>query len=427
MTHTSHKGRNAFLVGGLAAALAVGVSATTVLAAPTPAPTTGSSNASCPAQPGVTPSSINVGIITPTTGPAVSSFTGFVEGAKLRVAQQNAKGGVNGRKINITVYDDKADGSTQSSVANKAIQQDNQFGIIEASTVDTMMALFKSANVPVVGLTNLPAHGTDRNVFGATGAFAPAYSNTGLIARMKAAGATKFAVVNHNSPAAQAAGAGMVSALPLEGVTLGVRISDAPIGTFDATSVALRIKNSGADGTNLILTSDGGVAVANALKQQGVPMKALVLAGFSDPKVIAQAPAALEGAIGSTFGTVPTSVPGRPGVRTYANGMRAAGLNPDTVSGPIGFVSADTFIKGLTLAGKCPSRQAFIDNLRKQTKITGAGLLPEPISYAPGVTPNGDPARCGWYLVVKDGKFVPDAKATCGKLIETATGKVVAG
>ena len=425
MTQTSRKGRNAFLVGGLAAALAVGVSATTVMAAPSPAPTTATTNASCPATPGITPSTINVGIITPTSGPAVSSFTGFSEGAKLRIAQQNAKGGVNGRKINVVVYDDKADGSTQSTVANKAVQQDNQFGIIEASTVDTMMAIFKAQNVPVVGLTNLPAHGTDRNVFGATGAFAPAYGNTATAARLKAAGATKIAVVNHNSPGAQAGGAAMATVLPLEGMTMAVRIADAPIGTFDATSVALRIKNSGADGEYSILTSDGGVAVANALRQQGVPMKAMILAGFNDPKVIAQAPAALEGAIGSTFGTAPSGVPGIPGLRTYVNGMKAAGLNPDTVSGPIGFVSADTFIKGLTLAGKCPTRTGFIDNLRKQTKVTGAGLLPVPVNYTPGVTPNGDPTKCSWFLVVKDGKFVPDPKATCGKLVETATGRVV--
>ncbi|MDO9485173.1 MAG: ABC transporter substrate-binding protein [Actinomycetota bacterium] len=423
MTHSSRRGRNVVLAGGLAATLAVGFSATTVSAAPTPAPTT--APVACAPAPGVTNSSINIGLITPLTGPAVSSFTGFVEGAKLRVAQQNAKGGVSGRKLNITVYDDKADGSTQSSVANKALQQDNQFGILEASTVDTMMPLFKSQNVPVVGLTNLPAHGLDRNVFGATGAFAPAYSNTGIAARLKAAGATKVAVVNHNSPGAQSGGAGLVTALPLEGLSLGIRIADAPIGTFDATSVALRIRNSGSDGEYSILTSDGGIAVANALKQQGVPMKAVMLAGFSDPKVIAQAPAALEGAIGSTFGTVPSGIPGRPGLRTFVNGMKAAGLNPDTVSGPIGFVSADTFIKGLTLAGKCPTRAGFVDNLRKQTKITGAGLLPEPISYAAGVTPNGDPARCTWYLVVKGGKFVPDAKATCGKLVETSTGKVI--
>ena len=420
---SQHKGRRSVLVSTLSLGIVLGASASLSWGAPAPAVT--AKPVVCPASPGVDSSSINLGIITATSGPAVSSFTGFVEGARLRVAQQNAKGGVNGRKINITVYDDKADGSTQSSAANKAILQDNVFGIVEASTVDTMMAIFKNSNVPVVGLTNLPAHGTDRNVFGATGAFAPAYGNTGTVARLKSGGATKIAIVNHNSPGAQAAGAAMVTAIPLEGLTLAVRIADAPIGTFDATSVALRIKNSGADGEYSVLTSDGGIAVANALKQQGVPMKAMILAGFSDPKVIAQAPAALEGAIGSTFGTVPTSVPGRPGVRTFANGMRAAGLNPDTVSGPIGFVSADTFIKGLTLAGKCPTREGFIDNLRKQTKITGAGLLPYPISYAPGVMPNGDPARCSWYLVVKDGKFVPDAQATCGKLIETATGRVV--
>jgi len=43
------------------------------------------------------------------------------------------------------------------------------------------MPVFKASNVPVVGLTNLPAHGTDRNVFGATGAFAPLYTTTTIM------------------------------------------------------------------------------------------------------------------------------------------------------------------------------------------------------------------------------------------------------
>ena len=181
---SQHKGRRSVLVSTLSLGIVVGASASLSWGAPAPAVT--AKPVVCPASPGVTSTSINLGVITPTSGPAVSSFTGFVEGARLRVAQQNAKGGVNGRKINITVYDDKADGSTQSSVANKAIQQDNVFGIVEASTVDTMMAIFKNANVPVVGLTNLPAHGTDSNVFGATGAFAPAYGNTGTVSRQVA-------------------------------------------------------------------------------------------------------------------------------------------------------------------------------------------------------------------------------------------------
>ena len=423
MSQSTSKGRSVLLAGGLAATLAVGFSANTVMAAPTPAPVT---NATCPAVPGVSPTAINVGLMTAVTGPAVSSFTGMIEGARLRIAQENAKGGVNGRKLNVTVYDDKADGSTQAQVANKAVQQDNVFGLVQASTADTMFPMLKAANVPVINvLGNVPAAGQDRNVFGGSGAFAPLYSTTTNAKRLADAGATKIAVVNHNSPGAQAAGAGIVATLPLENLTLGIRIADAPIGTYDATSTALRVKNSGADGEYSILTSDGGIAVANAFKQQGVNLKAQLLAGFSDPRVIAQAPAALEGTIGAAFGTVPPQMTTIPAMRTYVNGMKAAGLNPYTASGPIGYASADTFIKGLKLAGKCPTRQGFIDNLRKQTKITGAGLLPAPISYQPGVTPNGDPARCVWFMTVKNGAFVPDAKATCGKLIEISTGKVV--
>jgi len=420
---SQRKGRRSVLVSTLSLGIVVGASASISWGAPGPAAT--AKPVICPETPGVTSTSINVGVITATSGPSSSSFTGFVEGARLRFAQENAKGGVNGRKINVTVYDDQGSGAQQSSVATKAIQQDNQFGVVEASTVDTMMPVFKASNVPVVGLTNLPAHGTDRNVFGATGAFAPLYTTTTTAHKLATSGSVSVAVVNHNSPGAQAAGAGIVAALPLENLPLALRISDAPIGAYDATSTALRIKQSGADSVDAILTLDGSVSLITALAQQGVKLKAFMPAGLSDPLVVAKAPAALEGAIGATFGTVPAGVAGRPGLRTFVNGMKVAGANPYAVGSPIGFVSADTFIKGLQLAGKCPTREGFVSNLRKQTKITGAGMLPEPISYAPGLTPNGNPARCGWYMTVKSGAFVPDAQATCGKLVEIATGKIV--
>ena len=420
---SQHKGRRSVLVSTLSLGIVVGASASLSWGAPAPAVT--AKPVVCPASPGVDGSSINLGIITATSGASSSSFTGFVEGATLRVDQQNAKGGVNGRKIKLTTYDDQGSGATQSSVATKAIQQDNQFGVIEASTVDTMMPVFKASNVPVVGLTNLPAHGTDRNVFGVTGAFSNAYTTTTLAKRLTSSGATKVAIVNHNSPGAQSAGGGMTAALALENIPLALRISDAPIGAYDATSTALRIKQSGADAVNAILTLDGAVSLIQALTQQGVKLKAFVPSGLSDPAVVAKAPAALEGAVGSTFGTVPVGVPGKPGLRTFANGMKAAGRNPYSVGAPIGFVAADTFIKGLQLAGKCPTREGFVSNLRKQTNITGAGMLPEAISYAPGLTPNGNPGHCSWYMTVQGGQFVPDAAPVCGKIIEVATGKIV--
>jgi len=414
----------AIAASGLSAAMLLAMTANAAGAA-TAKPVVPVKPVACAPSPGVDTTSIKVAVISPRTGASASNFAGFYEAAKLRMDQQNAKGGVNGRKIIVTSYDDQASGAIQSGVASKAIDQDGNFGIIEATTADTMFPTLKAANIPVVGLTNLPAQTTDRNAFGATGAFTTLYTSLGSAQKLKDLGASNVMVINHNSPGANSAGTAFLATTGLVGLTNASRIADAPIGAYDATSTALKFKASGADSADLILLVDGSVSVLSAFKQQGITPKGVLVAGLSDPATVAKAPAALEGATGSTYGTVAPGVPGKPGLRTYVNGMKAAGFNPYGSSAPIGFVSADTFLKGLSLAGKCPTRQGFIDQLRNQDNIAGAGLLPIPISYKPGLTPNGDPASCGWYMTVKAGTLVPDLKPTCAPIIEVATGKVV--
>jgi hypothetical protein len=106
--------------------------------------------------------------------------------------------------------------------------------------------------------------------------------------------------------------------------------------------------------------------------------------------------------------------------------MKAAGLNPYATYGPIGYLGADLFIRGLKEAGKCPTRALFIDNLRKVTNYNGGGLVPERVSFTPGLTPNGNPASCTWFLVAQGTTLVPDKAASCGATyVDTATGKVV--
>jgi len=414
----------AIAASGLSAAMLLAMTANAAGAA-TAKPVVPVKPVVCAPAPGVDATTVKVAVISPRTGASASNFAGFYEAAKLRVDQQNAKGGVNGRKVVLTSYDDQASGAIQTGVASKAIDQDGNFGVIEATTADTMFPALKSANVPVIGLTNLPAQTTDRNAFGATGAFTTSYTSLGSAQKLKDLGASNVMVINHNSPGANAAGTAFLATTALVGLTNASRIADAPIGAYDATSTALKFKASGADSADLILLVDGSVSVLSAFKQQGINPKGVLVAGLSDPATVAKAPAALEGATGSTYGTVAPGVPGKPGLRTYVNGMKAAGFNPYGSSAPIGFVSADTFLKGLALAGKCPTRQGFIDQLRNQDKITGAGLLPIPISYKPGLTPDGDPASCSWYMTAKGGTLVPDLKPTCAPIIEVATGKVV--
>jgi hypothetical protein len=49
--------------------------------------------------------------------------------------------------------------------------------------------------------------------------------------------------------------------------------------------------------------------------------------------------------------------------------------DPTTEPALGGYVAADEMIQGLRLAGPCPTRTAFIQNLRKITDFNGGGLI----------------------------------------------------
>ena len=51
---------------------------------------------------------IKIGLMVPLTGFAAADGKSAHEGAKLAVAQANAKGGINGEKVELVVYDDQA-------------------------------------------------------------------------------------------------------------------------------------------------------------------------------------------------------------------------------------------------------------------------------------------------------------------------------
>jgi ABC-type branched-subunit amino acid transport system substrate-binding protein len=301
-------------------------------------------------------------------------------------------------------------------VATKAINQDKMYGLLHASQADTMFVLLSQQNVPVTGLAIQPAYSVDPNVFGVFGAYNSGFASTSTPLRMKEAGSTSVAIVGHNSPGATASAKGMEVAVPAVGMKVGTTILDMPFGAFDATSMALKIKNSGADGVDSISLVDSAISLLQALDQQGVSMKAKMMSLIVPPDVVAKTGGVLEGALAATSGTKPLTLDD-PSVTAYVDAMKAAGLNTETSFASVGYVAADLFIRGLQEAGPCAARADFVTNLRAVTDYDGAGLSIAPVSFAPGLTPNGDPSKCQWFLEVKDGQFVPDAAATCGDLL----------
>src|SRR5205823_2192482 len=84
--------------------------------------------ASRTADPGLTPTSIKLGGTVPLSGEA-AAFGSVAPGAKAYFDYVNAKGGVFGRKISYTYYDDAYNPAQTIQLTRKLVEQDKVFAI----------------------------------------------------------------------------------------------------------------------------------------------------------------------------------------------------------------------------------------------------------------------------------------------------------
>ncbi|GAA4475031.1 ABC transporter substrate-binding protein [Rhodococcus olei] len=367
---------------------------------------------------GVTSSTVKVAVVTPTSGPLAPAFAGFAEAAQARVNLANEGGGVNGRKIEVEVLDDAADGTKQVTAGKTAIESDHAFAVLMASQVDTMLPYMKQKGIPIVGYPSQPAYTTDRNVFGVYGVPPIHYASTAFALGLQNRGVTKLAVFSHNTPGGVALAKSVAAAADKAGVKVVLQQNDVPESSFDATSVAVRMKEVGADGAFLGTSSGAAISILEAAKRQGVGLKTSFASSVRS--LLSKEPDVLEGTLSRPQGTVSlgSDVPAAHGY-VAAMAKYAPGTDPQkSVVTQVGWLAADLFIKGLEKAGADPTRAGFIDHLRKVTDYDAGGLLVEPITFAEGVEPNGNPLKCIWFEQVKSGAYVADPEPTCGELFE---------
>ena len=96
---------------------------------------------------------IKIGFNVPLTGFAAADGKSALEGAKLAVAQANAKGGVAGQKIELVVYDDQASPKEAVPVATKLVEKDKVVGAVSGSysgSTRAAAAIFQQGKVPYV-------------------------------------------------------------------------------------------------------------------------------------------------------------------------------------------------------------------------------------------------------------------------------------
>ena len=393
----------AVLVAGLAGllVLAIGV------------PLAGASGNAASA-PGVTAKTITVGLITSLTGSDASSSLGIPQAFKARIDQQNAAGGVNGRKIQVVVEDDEstssANGTASAALVSKGVFaiDDNSPFVYGSSTALTQQG------IPVVGggydgpewtaPTSTNMFSTAYGVFG--GSQQPRYTVNPTL--LNKAGAKNFAVLGYSiSPSSADAAANEAVSLKQAGFAVPYLDTSLPFGTVNVTATALAMKAAGVDSMVAEIDGNTELALITAGEQTGIKWKYVVLATGYGQSWLSN-PTAVQESQGLYFGVLQTPVE----LKTPATIAEQAALKkyagfsgvPDFGYSE-GWESAGLMIEGLQVAGKNPTRQSFITNLRKVTNFTDGGLLARPINFEKVTTPASK--LCVWDTKLVGKKFVP--------------------
>ena len=380
------------------------------------------------AAPGVTAKDVTLGYISSQTGVASPTHKNAHKACQARVDAQNAKGGVNGRKINIEAIDDASSGQNLTA-AQDLVQNRKVFAVIDNSAFAFLTWRFlKEQGVPMIGGGFDGSYyynkGNENIISGlGTGTPVPGLTYDTVTKVMKQMGAKKVAAVGYgvspsSSESARATETFAAKAQGLDGVYLNVTL---PFGGTDIGPVVLGIKNSGADALYMPLDSDTNFAFVQQLQQNGVKMKSNVLATGYSQALLDQPIAKTIQPTDVMFSTYRPVELGGPAVKQFqANLKKYAGLAGVPDYGTYtGYITCDMAIKGLQAAGKNPTRQGFIDGVRGLGQYDGAGLTCAPIDVSAASFGKVTKTSCSWFITVKDGKFkiLNGGKPYTGKLV----------
>lgn len=395
----------------------VALSSTACSTSPSPGPVAAPANCSSP-DPGVSKTAVQVGAVFPQSGPDASLFADAEAGMQARLFVQNAAGGVGGRKLVLHVADD-GDGEQENlSAAHYLVSGQHVFGLIEVSgNSDGSGAYLHGLGVPVTGWAITPNWGQYPNMFGyhySTPPNAAGQPVTLNASFAKSHGGKRVAVLAGGNTESVDFVTQFTATLPAFGLTLAYENLHEQVGQTDFSFDAAAMARAGVDTLLTGLAPLANIAVLNAARAAGVPLKVVLLPAGYDARYASAFAPVLEGAY--------VAIDWRPfELPVAAHGEFEQALHtvspstfPDQLA-MVGWLSADTFIRGLEAAGaRCPTRNAFVHNLRLVRNYTAGGLVP-PTNFT---TIFGKMPLCYWMLQVHSGHFVPVSdKPLCGQLL----------
>jgi len=365
---------------------------------------------------------ITIAYVTDLTGEGAAENANSPAGFDARIAMQNAEGGVHGHKLVGLVIDDQ----TSPSEIDTAVQEADSkaFGIVSQSPLFFLADKYPNqAGVPVTGsYDDGPEWGTQpfTNMFASDeGSVNPKYPvNTQIGDFLKQHGGSVLGAYGYGiSPSSARSVEQTGQSFQHAGGKVGVLDTSVQFGSVDFTSEALTAKQKGVNAMVPSMDANSNYALATALQQAGVKLKATLYATGYEPDVINSTSwSVLQGAYFMSLFR-PWSLPNA-GTEQMQAAMEKYAHFSKTQFPTFGqyesWAGADLMIKGLEMAGSNPTRAAVIKDLRGLKSYNANGLLPQTIDYAT-IFGHDLPKQCTWVMQAdKTGFKAVSSQPFCG-------------
>jgi ABC-type branched-subunit amino acid transport system substrate-binding protein len=351
---------------------------------------------------GVTADQVTIGAVATMSGPVPGLFAGAVRGIQAWVGYQNSIGGIHGRKLKVEVRDDQFD--TGQNRAQSIELSNKTFALVGGFSLydDAAVKDFEARGVPIV---QLPVSKALQD--------SPMNFSVQPLARGALSGA--WNALKAEFPQAITAAAALYSDVPAavdqwrnqqyaaESVGYKFVYDRAQQATeTDFTADVVRMKAAGVRLVFSMQNPQNNARIVKAMQQQG--FKPDVFAGVSsyDATFIPLAGAAAEGVVNLNqqamyLGEDAAAIPEIKLMQTWVDKVKP-GSKPDLFT-VYGWTSGRLFSQALETAGPKATRAKLLAELKKITRFTANGLLPE---AGPG---DKRPASCFLIVRVQSGRW----------------------
>jgi branched-chain amino acid transport system substrate-binding protein len=370
-----------------------------------------------------------LGVLTDQTGLLGPTHHTVPIGVKAAVGMFNAEG----YHLKYVVADTTSSPAGVLVAAHKLVDEDHVFAVVALSGLTFAGAAFlTSKGVPVVGADEDGNEWiTSRNMFSVYGTpnFAQVETTTGSI--LKLLGATNFAAIGYGiSPSSAEAAKGSAASAQAAGIKVGYLNANFPFGGTNVGPAVLAMKNAGVDSFIADVEQSTSFAMIQALRQQGVPLKAALSATGYGGDLVSAGPATEQVAQGVYFteGLEPVEMHTAATQRLVQVMQKYAGVPSDqiTTDEALAYMSIDGFITGLKAAGANPTPASFMNAMLGIRSYDGAGLYgSHTVGFAMNQRGSGTAGadNCLWLVQWSGSSFhlIAGGEPICGTVIPGKT------